>query len=96
MTKQEQFINWDFNPITGKNKERNRYASENYGNYKKPNQNARATWGGKVNEDNLSQTLHEIRWKGAKIVPNYKFEGTIPEPKDITYYQNHTGVDTYK
>lgn len=96
MSRQEQYIRWNFNPITGRGRERKRYASENYGNYKKTNPNARANWGGDVNDEKLNTTIERIRWKGVRRIANYKFEGTIPEPKDVSYYQNHTGIDKYQ
>ncbi len=35
---------------------------------------------------NLRKLEEEVRWKGAHIVKGYKFEGTVPEPKDVSYY----------
>ena len=36
--------------------------------------------------ENLRRLEEEVRWKDAVIVKGYKFEGTVPEPRDVSYY----------
>lgn len=35
---------------------------------------------------NLRNLHEEVKWKDAVIIKGYKFEGTVPEPKDVAYY----------
>lgn len=86
MSKQtETFINWKFNPITGKPNERERYASENYGKYNgiRPDSFKEKQ---EINEAKLQALTERIRWRNARKIRGYRFTGTIPYPKQITDY----------
>lgn len=37
-------------------------------------------------EANLKKLTEEIRYKNAKVIKHYKFEGEIPAPKDVSHY----------
>lgn len=46
----------------------------------------------RVRHDNIDNAkylaiVEKLRYKGAKRIKGYKFEGVIPEPKDESYYK---------
>lgn len=81
----ETLINWKFNPITGKPNERDRYASENYGYYNgvRPDSFQEKQ---EINEAKLQALTERVRWRNTRKIKNYRFTGTIPNPKQASDY----------
>ena len=85
MREEIEYYNPDINPITGKKKPRKRDRVFKQGFPIK--KECFSSTPAEVVEKNLKILEERIRYRGVRVVKGYKFDGVIPTPKEISYYQ---------
>lgn len=80
----EKLFVCNVNPITGMPSTRRLYASANavYNEVEEDDDKPNC----RIDEERYNKLMTRLSWRGAKRIKGYRFEGTIPEPKDISFY----------
>lgn len=80
----EKLFVCNVNPITGMPSTRRLYASANAVYEEVDEDETKPSC--HIDEERFNNLMEKLRWRGAKRIKGYKFEGAIPEPKDISFY----------